>query len=766
MALAFVNAASTDLSTIATSHSITVPSGVQAGDLLILAAGKGNSTGAFAALTGWTQILATENATSQEACLYYRIATASEDAGDTITVSIGATSQTCALALLAFRGVDSVTPFVNGVVAIHGTASTSHTIDASAVSPAGNAVAVFLNALRVPGSSITNTPPTGYTEVVDEPAAHQGTSWEGAYKFVSAGALGSLTSTSTSSVLSITFALAFNAVPVLAITGAGGIASAEAFGTPTITVGPVTITPSGIASAQAFGAPTVTAIGTISPSAIPSSEAFGTPTVSSLVALAPAGIASAEAFGTPTIASFVVLAPAGIVSAEAFGTPAIAVGTVVIAPAGIDTAEAFGLPTVTVEGAFVPLVYIPPSVGTLEWEITTLHYPDQDAVVLAHLTDVQDGLVTIPRNDQRTAQVALSVYDPALGLVLKRWQQFLTALAWSGRVRVIEAYAMQLRARYRGHPVFWGPITLPEWRGADAALTLHAVDPSLRLQHQYLVSGDLGGEISISSPNGKLEVSSAGYQALRDAAMNLPGQTARGVPDIGIVDGVDAGALTDPPLTVGVTRGDELWSTWLQSITSSEYGPDFELEPIFDIPGVYARLNTYASQGTDKRTKVAFHYGFGADNLADFVWTPGGSIITHVHSLDSDLKAPVEFADLDSSRLRGIYVEWHAAPFKAKHDALAAYAKEQVKKYGVPPDYVTVTLRPDTQADGERTLRYPEDFGLGDTVQAIAKRGYMNEAIDATIREIRLRQIDASGIVTPEIDLLPVVGGEPVEESS
>lgn len=86
-----------------------------------------------------------------------------------------------------------------------------------------------------------------------------------------------------------------------------GIASTEAFGSPTLTTGPVTVSPSGIASAEAFGTATVTAGGTVvSPSGIASAEAFGTATVTvggpAGQTVSPTGIASAGAFGTATVA--------------------------------------------------------------------------------------------------------------------------------------------------------------------------------------------------------------------------------------------------------------------------------------------------------------------------------------------------------------------------------------------------------------------------------------------------------------------------------
>ncbi len=81
---------------------------------------------------------------------------------------------------------------------------------------------------------------------------------------------------------------------------------------------------------------------TISPVGIASAEAFGTPSIALVVF--PAGIASAEAFGTVSVE--LAVAPAGIASEEAFGTPVITAGAVIM-PAGIASEEAFGDPTVT-----------------------------------------------------------------------------------------------------------------------------------------------------------------------------------------------------------------------------------------------------------------------------------------------------------------------------------------------------------------------------------------------------------------------------------
>jgi hypothetical protein len=150
-----------------------------------------------------------------------------------------------------------------------------------------------------------------------------------------------------------------------------GIATSEAFGTPALTPGAVTLSPGGIASAEAFGTPALSARITVSPSGVASAEAFGNPTLTpGAVTVSPSGIASAEAFGTPALAASITISPSGVASAEAFGTPALsatitvdlnnqgipsdeAFGTpalaasITVSPSGIASAEAFGTPTLT-----------------------------------------------------------------------------------------------------------------------------------------------------------------------------------------------------------------------------------------------------------------------------------------------------------------------------------------------------------------------------------------------------------------------------------
>lgn len=108
------------------------------------------------------------------------------------------------------------------------------------------------------------------------------------------------------------------------------IASLEAFGTPIVFVG---IHVSGIASAEAFG--TTQLNFTVYPFTILTDEEFGAPVCSGAIIVT--GIASAEAFGVVVVVG--PISVTGIPSAEAFGT-LIAAGP--ISPSGIASIEDFG----------------------------------------------------------------------------------------------------------------------------------------------------------------------------------------------------------------------------------------------------------------------------------------------------------------------------------------------------------------------------------------------------------------------------------------
>lgn len=85
------------------------------------------------------------------------------------------------------------------------------------------------------------------------------------------------------------------------VTGAGNIATAEAFGTATLSARRAISGAGSIASAEAFGTPTVSWSTRVLAAGIASAEAFGTAVVTFIKTISPTGIASGEAFGTATV---------------------------------------------------------------------------------------------------------------------------------------------------------------------------------------------------------------------------------------------------------------------------------------------------------------------------------------------------------------------------------------------------------------------------------------------------------------------------------
>src|SRR5688572_7743426 len=151
----------------------------------------------------------------------------------------------------------------------------------------------------------------------------------------------------------------------------GSIASAEAWGSPTLQPGNTNVSPSGLASAEAWGTPTVQPGNlNVSPSSIGSAEAWGQPTLQAgNVNVSPSGIASLEAWGSPTLNASIQVLVTAVPSAEAWGTPTLVAGAVAITPTSIDSAEAWGQPTLAFGGATI----VPDGIASLEaWGTPTV----------------------------------------------------------------------------------------------------------------------------------------------------------------------------------------------------------------------------------------------------------------------------------------------------------------------------------------------------------------------------------------------------------
>lgn len=213
----------------------------------------------------------------------------------------------------------------------------------------------YIAGFGMPRSPPASTAPASWTEIADIGHANPTAGASGAYRVN-----GETGTTITFTSASAAYGIVAIEIAVGDISGAGGLASGEAFGSPTIQV---TVTPIGIATGEAFGSPIIQA--TIIPTGIASGEAFGSP--SSAAVIETQGIVSGEAFGLPTVTeaiiydiypigidsgeivstptTLIVVDSQGIVSGELFDDPSIALA---VLPDGISTGETQGTPYVAI----------------------------------------------------------------------------------------------------------------------------------------------------------------------------------------------------------------------------------------------------------------------------------------------------------------------------------------------------------------------------------------------------------------------------------
>lgn len=182
-----------------------------------------------------------------------------------------------------------------------------------------------------------NTPAT-YTKRLEVDSAAGSAAYT--KQLASGTAIGSVTFTSSEGSLweriGFTVTITEGAFPQT-ISGAGNIASGEAFGTAQLNF---TILGAGIASGEAFGSLVITTpeSQSISLAGIASAQAFGT--LTTRLFISPSGIATGETFGAVRLAA--LIGPTGITSGEAFGTTNVAIQQF-ITPTGVVTGEAFGV---------------------------------------------------------------------------------------------------------------------------------------------------------------------------------------------------------------------------------------------------------------------------------------------------------------------------------------------------------------------------------------------------------------------------------------
>lgn len=317
-----------------TSLSLTMPTGITAGEMLIVFFGTSNAGGTTAA-TGWTKLGQTSISSFASLSVFYKTAAGS----DTCTVTSGSSYRSYQVYRIAGSDLTPTGTFGTG---------TGTNADPPNHAPAGGSADYLWLAGCCPGSaaSAVTGAPASFTDLLASFGGVGGGS-ASARRTLTAASLNPGTFTSpNSSWVAVTVAIA----------PAGGasqqidpssIASTASIGSPTVT-STVTVSPSSIAATTAVGQPAVTTGSvTVSPNSIAATTAVGSPTVSATVTVSPDSIASTAVVGEPNVVGTGTIVPDSIAPTATFGEPAVQPGLVTVTPDSISSSVAVGEPGVT-----------------------------------------------------------------------------------------------------------------------------------------------------------------------------------------------------------------------------------------------------------------------------------------------------------------------------------------------------------------------------------------------------------------------------------
>jgi hypothetical protein len=369
-----------------------------------------------------------------------------------------------------------------------------------------------------------------------------------------------------------------------------------------------------------------------------------------------------------------------------------------------------------------------------------------DGEVVAQPFQFESAEVVVPLNDSRTARVTLSMHDPVAQEILPL-------------KRLLKVY-------YGTLLVFWGYITQPIWDAQSGLIEVNAHDPTLKLKHHFHRYGDWA--VDFSYP-----LDGIGMRILLESTIPIQPQLDRGV----IGNGIEWGTNTVTPqpeeaeggLYRIVQRGMNVWESVLEMTKSAEAPMDFEFEPQDGLgPGYFCVINTANYLGVDKTDVLPFHFGYGADNLENFIYQPDGDatrnywVAVHpggdTNRDEADKKAL--YHDEDSWLEYGIYQGWESSQQKDYNQAvLAARAQMYVEAYATPPEFFSITPR----ADAPGVPVFGTDYAVGDTIKASVKRGYLVKELTGRVVQATLAQTDSSGNVGTQLEMVPAIASTPVE---
>lgn len=352
--------------------------------------------------------------------------------------------------------------------------------------------------------------------------------------------------------------------------------------------------------------------------------------------------------------------------------------------------------------------------------------------------------------------------------------------------------------------IFWGQSNLKK-RFGQAFVEFEAHDPlALKAKYHQVRRGDLA--LNVDPERGRTTSDFYGLELIMRAAHNTPEQQNREMPCFAFPTGEwGIWPLDDPPL-IGYERFTPV-SSLVEQILKSAFGPDLDARPEWNLPAnQYGWMDCYDTilDHTDpdpdlnlgrylvpvdpddpQPGEVVYSYGYGEgtnlDNCED-VETDPERPATHAHYYDSHRVFRETAADAASSAKVGAWVDAVDAGFEidriTKDTRPLIYAAEShVSAYGVPPEHVSLKLRPaDVQPFQVGHPRWPSaivtgeeivggDVYFGDYVYVRARRDGVEFAGDYKIIGIGWKQDGWNGLPYNTLDLVPAVGGIPVENT-
>ncbi len=394
----------------------------------------------------------------------------------------------------------------------------------------------------------------------------------------------------------------------------------------------------------------------------------------------------------------------------------------------------------------------------------------------------------------RTANLKVRMSEPIVASLVK--YEFAVRI---GQVRPTETEA---------EIIFWGQSNLKK-RFGQAYVEFEAHDPlALKAKYHQVRRGDIA--LNVDPERGRITSDFYGLEDIMRAAHNTPEQQNRMMPCFAFPCGENGiWPLEDPPL-IGYERFTPV-SSLVEQILKSAFGPDLDARPEWNLPSnQYGWMDCYDTiiDHTDpdpdlnlgrylvpvdpddpQPGEVVYSYGYGEgtnlDNCEN-VDTDPERPATHAHYFDSHRVFRETAADTASSAKVGAWVDAVDAGFEIKRSEpgfpadtrpLTYAAESHISAYGVPPEHVTVKLRPaDVQPFQIGHPRWTSaivteesvvggDVYFGDYVYVRARRDNVEFEGDYKIIGIGWKQDGFGGLPYNTLELVPAVGGIPVENN-